>query len=88
MEILDEICRKVKTNTEYNNHTEARILIASRFGYSDIEAVLRLILHQQNKAGNLSSDLQALRNGITDFMMEKIFAEHGILVHEKIYQSL
>ena len=88
MENLDEICRKVKANTEYNNHTEARILIASSFGYSDIEAVFRMILQQQNKSGHLSEDLQELRNGITDLLFYKIYKDQSICVYEKLIESL
>ena len=84
---LNELCIKIEKLTDLNNHTEAKKIVCSAFGYTDLHTLLCEIEKLHNKAGSLSSELCAIRSKIGELMLEKIKSDYPKIVYINIKRS-
>ena len=84
---LNELCIKIEKLTDLNNHTEAKKIVCSFFGYTDLHTLLCEIEKLHNKAGSLSSELCTVRSKIGELMLEKIKSDYPEIVYMNIKNS-
>ena len=84
---LNELCIKIEKLTDLNNHTEAKKIVCSFFGYTDLHTLLCEIEKLHNKSGSLSSELCAIRSKIGELMLEKIKSDYPEIVYISIKKS-
>ena len=74
--------------TDQNNHTGAKITIASFFGLSKFKKIFQLIDQIHDIEGSMPYDLGKYRTSKGCEMMEVIKRLHGDEIYKKVYQSL
>lgn len=80
--------KSVSNNTKFNNHTEARMLIASYFGFKNEIEKLRNINNIQTNQRFITTEQIASRSEITKRMINKIRFKHGSYISDEVNSHL
>lgn len=84
---LSVLCNKIAKLTDYNQHTDAKLIVCKELKYTELAEMLVEIdrLHQLN--GHLTNDLSCMRSKIHQMMMAKIKSEYTEEIYLRIKSS-
>lgn len=88
MKDLETLCKKVKQMTWENEHTGAKLAIATHFGLTGFATIFKAIEDLHRVEGSMPSDLVAYRRRKGDELLNAIRQEHGEAVCQQVYDSL
>lgn len=88
MKDLEALCKTVKQMTWNNDHTGAKLAIATHFGLTGFVTIFKAIEELHGVEGCMPSDLGAYRRRKGDELLNAIRQGHGEAVYQRVYDSL
>ncbi len=88
MKNLNALCTELKELTWYNEHTQAKVVIAEYFKLDKYIKIFKAIEEICNIEGCTPWELTDYRHRKSMDMMDAIKQEHGEEIYNKIYNSL
>ncbi len=88
MKDLNALCDNLKELTWYNEHTQAKIVIAEHFKLNKYIKIFKAIEQISDAEGLLPGELEAYRYRKGIELLNAIKQEHGEEIYNKIYNSL
>lgn len=81
------LSKKIKLDTEHNNHTEAVLKLAKFLKDKEAIETLNFIKKTSDKLGYMNSDLYGIRNSIYNLLMKKAKLKLNGIDYQEIYKS-
>lgn len=81
------LSKKIKLDTEYNNHTEAVLKLAKFLKDKEAIETLNFIKKTSDKLGYMNSDLYGIRNSIYNLLMKKAKLKLNGIDYQEIHKS-
>ncbi len=88
MKDLNALCDKLKELTWYNEHTQAKVVIAEHFKLNKYIKIFKAIESICDVEGSLSPEISAYRYRKGVELLEAIKQEHGEEIYNRVYNSL
>lgn len=88
MKTLEQLCTELKDLTWYNEHTEAKIVIAKYFKLNKYIKIFKAIEQICDVEGYLPGDLSKYRYRKGVELLDAIKQEHGEEIYNQVYNSL
>lgn len=81
------LSKKIKLDTEYNNHTEAVLKLAKFLKDKEAIESLNFIKKTSDKLGYMNDDLYGIRNSIYNLLMKKAKLKLSGIDYQEIHKS-
>lgn len=88
MKTIEQLSTELKDLTWYNQHTEAKLVIAEYFKLDKYIKIFKAIEQIGDAEGCLPEELSAYRHRKGLELLNAIKQEHGEEIYNKIYNSL
>ena len=88
MKTLEQLSTELKELTWYNQHTEAKLVIAEYFKLNKYIKIFKAIEQICDAEGYLPTELSAYRYRKGVELLDAIKQEHGIEIYNQVYNSL
>ena len=88
MKTIEELCKELKNLTWYNQHTEAKIVIAEYFKLNKYTKIFKAIEQIGDAEGCLPGDVSDYRYRKGVELLNAIKQEHGEEIYNQVYNSL
>ncbi len=88
MKTIEQLSTELKDLTWYNQHTEAKLVIAEYFKLNKYIKIFKAIEDICNIEGHTPWELTDYRHRKSMDMLDAIKQEHGLEVYYKVYSSL
>ncbi len=85
---IKDLAADVAEATDWNNHTEARLMIAQAFNLKKYETIFDCILQIQDISGSMHPYLDQYRSWVSDDMMIYLEKHQSAKTMEMLYNAL